>query len=148
MYRLSGWHEHTIDDKGRTSLPSVFREKLRDHDDKTVFVTRSITGKCLDVYPASVWDVLLDRVGERAQSDAAVIELRRSFISPAVEVEPDKAGRIMLPQRLRSYAGLVKDVVIAGNITKMEIWDHGTLEALQDGIDDKALLDAARQFGF
>lgn len=148
MYRFSGWHEHTIDDKGRTSIPSAFREKMRSHDDKTLFVTRSLTGQCLDVYPSSVWGEILDEVGKRPQSDPAAITFRRAFISAAVEVEPDKAGRIMLPQRLRTRVGLVKDLVIAGNINKMEIWDRGLFERTQEGTDDEALLSAAREFGF
>ncbi|GMV41814.1 MAG: hypothetical protein AMXMBFR64_35300 [Myxococcales bacterium] len=148
MYRLSGWHEHTIDDKGRTSIPSAFREKLRSHDDKTVYVTRAITGSCLDVYPASVWERILDEVGKRQQSDPAVITFRRGFISAAVEAEPDKAGRIMLPQRLRERVGLTKDIVISGNIDKMEIWDRALFERTQEETDDETLLAAAREFGF
>lgn len=148
MYRFSGWHEHTVDDKGRTSIPSAFREKLREHDDKTLFVTRALTGQCLDVYPSSVWGELLDEVGKRPQSDQAAMTFRRAFISAAVEVEPDKAGRIMLPQRFRTKMGLVKDIVIAGNITKMEIWDRELFERTQEETDDAALLAAAREFGF
>ena len=117
---LLGEYEHTIDDKNRLTLPARFREQLAGG----VVVTRGMDG-CLYAYSAETW-------GEQFQTRVASLDplqregrkLQRHFFSGATEAEVDKQGRIMIPAALLRYAGLSRDVVVAGVHDHLEIWDR------------------------
>jgi MraZ protein len=117
---LLGEYEHTIDDKNRLTLPAKFREAMAEG----VVVTRGMDG-CLYAYPRSEWlERFQSRVGglDPLQPDAR--KLQRHFFSGAAEADPDKQGRIMIPAPLLRYAGLSRDVVVAGVHDHLEIWDR------------------------
>jgi MraZ protein len=119
---LLGEYEHTIDDKNRLTLPAKFREQLA----AGVVVTRGMDG-CLYAWPAAEWrDRFEARVSglDPLQPDSR--KLQRHFFSGAAEAELDKQGRIMIPSALLRYAGLSRDVVIAGVSDHLEIWDRET----------------------
>jgi MraZ protein len=117
---LLGEHEHTIDDKNRLTLPAKFREAMAGG----VVVTRGMDG-CLFAYSSDDWR-------ERFQVRVAALDplqpdsrkLQRHFFSGAAEAELDKQGRIMIPAALLRYAGLSRDVVVAGVHDHLEIWDR------------------------
>lgn len=69
------------------------------------------------------WQPLYDQISSLNDFDPKVREFRRYFLNGAIEVEPDTAGRILIPQNLKDYAGLGKDLVLAAAVNKIEIWD-------------------------
>jgi len=119
MFR--GRHEHTIDSKGRVSLPAKFREVLNDRYDDRLVIT-NFDG-CLVAYPFDEWRLLEEKVSAMSIVKTAVKSFQRFFISGAAECNIDKQGRILIPPTLRDYAKLEKDIVFAGMIKKIEIWN-------------------------
>jgi len=118
MFR--GNFEHTIDQKGRLSVPSKFREVLRERYDEVLIITRS--DGCLVAYPEEEWARLERKIEELPQLKKNVVSVQRYLVSSASECPVDKQGRILIPQYLRSHAGLKKDVILAGMISRIEIW--------------------------
>lgn len=125
---FSGSYEHTIDTKGRLSIPSRFRETLiQKYDSKSI--TLIIQGECLLAYPQAVWEGLIKQSQSLNPFDPQVLNFQRSFFAMAHELEVDGQGRVLVPPALRSQAGLNKEVVIIGATNKFEIWDKGRWEA-------------------
>jgi MraZ protein len=119
---LLGEYEHTIDDKNRLTLPAKFREALAEG----VVVMRGMDG-CLYAYPRGEWlERFQLRVGGLDPLQREGRKLQRHFFSGAAEAELDKQGRIMIPAPLLRYAGLARDVVVAGVHDHLEIWDRET----------------------
>jgi MraZ protein len=117
---LLGEYEHTIDDKNRLTLPARFREAMAGG----IVVTRGMDG-CLYAYPRNEWlERFQSRVGALDPLRPDARKLQRHFFSGAAEAEPDKQGRIMIPAALLRYAGLSRDVVVAGVHDHLEIWDR------------------------
>ena len=117
---LLGEYEHTIDDKNRLTLPAKFREELASG----VVVSRGMDG-CLFVWSPAEWhDRFLARVSSLDPLETDSRKLQRHFFSGAAEAELDKQGRIMIPAALLRYAGLSRDVVVAGVSDHLEIWDR------------------------
>lgn len=126
MFR--GLHEHTIDAKGRTSLPARFREALEglaDEGSPRLIITTGID-RCLVAYPLVEWQAFEGRLASLSQFDPAVVTLKRIYVAGATECTIDKHGRLLLPPMLREYAGLSRDVVWAGMVTFIEIWAKDT----------------------
>jgi len=113
-----GDHRHTLDAKGRVSLPSRFRSEMTGK-----LVVAKGLDKCLYVYPAGEYGRFVEELVAKEDFEPRLRKIRRFFTAGAVEVELDSAGRIGLPANLRAYAGLSKDVAIAGNGNRIEIWD-------------------------
>lgn len=129
MFR--GLYEHTIDAKGRTSLPALFRDVLAkngaDSDSDTsesetrLIVTTGID-RCLVAYPVAEWQAFEARLAGLSQFDPAVVQLKRIYVAGATECVIDKHGRLLVPPMLREYAQLSRDLVWAGMVTTIEIW--------------------------
>jgi len=128
-----GRHEHAIDGKGRTSLPSRFREVMAGADDARLVITTALD-PCLAAYPMREWLAFEDRLSKLPQFDPAVANLRRIYVSGAVECEVDKLGRVLLPAPLRAYAGLERDCVWAGMGTHIELWSKSRFDDLQTSV--------------
>ncbi len=148
MYTFSGWYEHTVDTKGRVSIPASFRDKLAANHETSLFATRSLSGRCVEVFPASEWQRLLEKVAGLSQVDPTVIAFRRRFISAATELMVDGSGRVLLPPAVRAQLGIDRDVMITGNIEHMEIWDRDTFAEVADGDDGIAVLEGMSKLGF
>lgn len=118
MFR--GRYEHTIDPKGRLSIPSKFREILVANDDGRLILTNF--DQCLWAYPVREWKAVEDKVAALPQFKPEVKALQRFFISAASECPVDPNGRIIIPTTLRKYADLNQDVVIVGMTNRFEIW--------------------------
>jgi MraZ protein len=119
-----GQFRHSIDSKGRLIIPAKFRDTLRENFIEKFWVTRGIE-RCVTVYTPTEWKKLIMKLSELPTfSSAKSRDFQRGLISNASEVECDKQGRIMLPQNLISLAGITRDVVVAGNLTRFEIWDE------------------------
>jgi MraZ protein len=119
MFR--GRFEHTIDSKGRVSIPSRFREILATRYDERLIITNF--DQCLWAYPSGEWRKVEEKVAALPQFKPEVKALQRFFISAASESAIDKQGRMMIPQTLRDYAGLEKDCIIVGMSQRIELWD-------------------------
>ena len=129
MFR--GNFEHTIDQKGRLSIPSRFRELLREHYEEKFIVTRS--ENCLIAYPEAEWVKLEKRISQLPQLDKNAKAVMRFLVSSATECPVDKQGRILIPQYLRNHAGLDKEVILAGIINRIEFWKK---EKWEQGMKD------------
>jgi MraZ protein len=115
---LLGTHTPRLDDKGRVVLPAKFRDELT-----TGIVLTKGQDNCVVLWPEAEFATYAQRLNEASRSNAAVRSYLRVLFSGAFDQVPDKQGRISLPQQLRDYAGLDRDVVIAGNGATAEIWN-------------------------
>ena len=120
MFR--GRYEHTIDAKGRTSLPARYRDVLSSIGERRIILTSSLD-PCLVAYTAPEWNAFEEKLAKLPQFDRAVQKLRRIYVSGAVECEVDDSGRILVPPTLRDHAGLEKHVLWAGSGKFAELWD-------------------------
>lgn len=116
-----GQHEHTIDAKGRTSLPSRFREALGAD---AMFVLTASLDPCLVAYPLAEWRAFEEKLSRLPRFDPAVVKLRRIYVSAAVEITPDAQGRLLVPPSLRAHAALEKDCLWAGMGRWAELWSR------------------------
>jgi MraZ protein len=123
MFR--GRHEHTIDAKGRTSIPVRYRDVLAAAGERRIVLTSALD-PCLVAYTPSEWNAFEEKLGTLPQFDRAVQRLKRIYVSGAVECEFDDVGRILVPPTLREYAGLKRDVIWAGSGRYAELWDKET----------------------
>lgn len=114
-----GEYQHSIDPKKRLAVPSKFRVELKNK----VVVTRGLD-KCLFVYPMKVWQELAEKLGAIPVGEAATRSFVRLMLAGATDVETDKQGRILIPDYLKEYAGLDRNVIIAGIYNRLEIWDE------------------------
>lgn len=114
---LIGEYNHTIDAKGRLNFPAKMREVLGE----SFVVTRGLD-HCLNVYSLMEWTKLEQSIGELPRNKRRDIE--RFFFSGAVEVVPDRQGRIVISANLREYAKLDKNIVVVGASDHAEIWDE------------------------
>ena len=113
---LYGEYQHNLDSKGRVTIPSKFREDLGN-----VFYVCKGLDRCLFVFSPESWQKALDSISALPETQS--VKLKRFFFGGAAEVEPDKQGRILLPQSLREYAGLDKEATVVGTGTRAEIWN-------------------------
>lgn len=114
-----GEYQHIIDPKKRLALPSKFRKELGSK----VVVTRGLD-KCLFVYPAKIWKELAEKLGTLPMGESTTRSFVRLMLAGAVDVDLDSQGRVLLPEYLKEYAGLDKEVVVAGLFNRLEIWDE------------------------
>ncbi len=121
MFR--GQSLHNLDSKGRLRLPVRFRDALKDDfkDDSQVVITT--WDKCLIAYPVPIWRQIEEKVMSLPTIDPRVREFMRYFISGAQSCPFDKQGRILIPQYMRQFAKLDKEVLLAGMLKSFEIWN-------------------------
>ncbi len=119
-----GEYLHTVDQKGRVALPVKFREMLGPR-----FMIARGLDKCATVYPSEEWAHVLETITALPQNQRESREYARYFLSGAMEVDPDKQGRIVLPQMIREWAGITKDVCVLGVGNRVEIWDKAAWES-------------------
>jgi len=120
---LLGTHRYQLDPKGRISLPKGFRGVFSDG----AYLTLGHDG-CVFAFPASEWERRAEEVRARPLSEPEARAYARMFFGSAEAVELDSQGRMLLPQRLRTRAGIKREAVVVGVQDRMEIWDGGTWE--------------------
>ncbi len=113
-----GEFKHSVDDKGRLAIPSKFRKGLG----KGAIVTRGLDS-CLFVYPVKEWKALAEKLAALPFSQGRNRKMQRFFLAGASDVEADAQGRVVLPEYLRTYAGISKEVIVVGLFDRVEIWD-------------------------
>lgn len=131
MFR--GQYAHAIDDKGRTSVPSRFREVLAGLGESRVVITTALD-PCLVAYPMKEWLAFEERLAQLPSFDPSVAMIRRLYVSGAVEVEIDKVGRLLIPQSLRETAGLEREALWAGMGKHLELWSKERFDALRSEV--------------
>jgi len=137
---FSGKYYYTIDPKGRIIIPAPFREIISSNYSTKLYVTNAPFDKCLFIYPMEEWSRHLEKIRTKPRSDEAIRYYLRRVIASAVEIEMDKQGRILIPASLREDANLNTNVVLAGQIEKIELWDRNEWDGSFDPekIDKKA----------
>lgn len=125
MRMFMGEYNHTIDAKGRLIVPSKFRETLGD----TFVVTKGLDG-CLFVYDNEEWGIFEEKLKSLPITNKEARQFVRFFLAGAAEVEVDKQGRILVPNVLREFAELNKDVVLIGVASRIEIWSKERFEGM------------------
>jgi len=119
-----GQHRHTLDRKGRVIVPSKFRQVLTDTFSEKFIATRGLE-QCIFLFPVEQWNVLEGKVKTLPfMTGSGARAFTRLLFSGAVECNMDKQGRILIPEMLREYAGIEKNLVIAGVSSHMEIWSE------------------------
>ena len=113
---LVGQYDYAIDAKGRLNFPARFRDAMGE----TFIVTRWLD-HCLAAFPAEEFEKVAAKIEEKGLVKGRKVS--RMLYASAVEVTPDKQGRIQLPAKLREYAGLTKEVVVVGSFDRVEIWN-------------------------
>ncbi|HAG69223.1 MAG TPA: division/cell wall cluster transcriptional repressor MraZ [Lachnospiraceae bacterium] len=124
-----GEYNHKIDAKGRVIVPTRFHEDLGE----SFVITKGLDG-CLYIYPTEEWNTFLEKL-HALPSGRDTRKLVRSFAASADICEVDAQGRILIKTGLREYAGLTKDVVFAGTLNHIEVWDKAQWEQ-ENSMDD------------
>ena len=122
-----GEYQHNLDDKGRVAIPAIFRPALKGGG----VVTRGLD-RCLFVFGKKEWGMLAGRIKTLPISQANSRAFSRLMLSGAMEVDLDVQGRINLPDYLQDYAGLKKQVIVAGLYNRLEIWDEENWKKYKD----------------
>jgi MraZ protein len=115
-----GQYQHSLDSKGRVILPAKFRGRLEEG----AFMARGLDG-CVSVYPRDEWERVAANMRDLSARGPAQRQAARTFFAGAAEFVPDRQGRVPIPAHLREFAGLGldRDVVVAGVLSRVEIWD-------------------------
>lgn len=148
---FTGEFKHSIDTKGRVSVPSNMRDVLKSDFDDRLVVTHSLLGRCLWAFPHAEWEALADRITRSGLGGRALMKLRRKLFPSARICPIDKAGRILLPDALREHAGLGREVTFASVGRYVELWQPELWEEEKGSLDDDettdALLDTMAELG-
>ncbi len=141
---FKGEYTHTIDAKGRVIIPAKYREALG----LKCVIAKGKDG-ALNIYTNDRWEEFDEKFKQMPQSDPKIRRYIRDFYGNASDLEPDNNGRVMIPQKLKEYAGLKKDVVTVGAYDHLEIWDADTYYAYVDNnqFTDEETADVLAQYG-
>lgn len=137
MTGFLGEFEATLDAKGRFLLPAGFKKQLPEGEEGRFVINRGFE-KCLALYPVKNWEPLFADISKLNDFDPKVREFRRYFLNGATFVEPDTAGRLLVPPNLKDHAGLQKDIVLVAAVNKIEIWDSNKYKQLFDSFSPDA----------
>lgn len=120
-----GSFEHALDDKGRISLPSCFRQVLKGQGENTVVLTNFITdgARCLEGFSLGAWRKFEQKLAKRSRFDPQVRKLENFYLARAALCSLDGSGRITIPSNLRAYAALSRDVVFTASLHGFRVWD-------------------------
>lgn len=140
ILKFSGQNQHSLDEKGRFAIPVKYRSHLPEAEGKEIWVLTRGFEKCLLLFTGVVWEYLLEeKLSGLSLGNKQHRIFIRNFISPAEEAQADKQGRIVIPQSLREYAGINRDVFILGANKYIELWDKDVLMAQEAADQDDAM---------
>ena len=123
-----GRFSHTMDAKGRISIPAGLRMELQTEEDRPPFLTNLVESPALGLYPHDRWLEIEQRLETMSYAQPEIQSYRRLVVSGAVESPFDAQGRVLVPSHLRKHAGLEREVVIAGVGSRIEIWDKARFD--------------------
>ena len=144
MIGFLGEYEATLDTKGRFLLPAGFKKQL-PQEATTQFVLNRGFEKCLTLYPLQSWEPIFSEISKLNDFDPKVRQFKLLFLGGATEVELDSAGRMLLPPSLKEHAGLNKDIVLASNVDKINIWDAAKYKQFFEEFSSDAFSNLAQQ---
>ena len=139
-----GEYNHTIDAKGRLIIPAKFRGLLGEE----FILTRGLDG-CLSIYPMDEWKTFEEKLRALPLTNKNARTFSRFFVAGATMCELDKQGRILVPQTLREFAGLEKDVVLTGNLNRIEVGsrekrsencNYDDMDSIAEGMQDMGII--------
>lgn len=129
-----GRYYHNLEAKGRLAIPQSFRDELKSGG----VITWGLDG-CLFLFPKSYWQKLSEKLASLSLTNPGARNLTRILVQSAVELNLDSQGRTLIPEHLRDQVSLKKQVVVAGTLTRVEIWDrdayHKHLELIAQTIN-------------
>jgi MraZ protein len=128
-----GEYSHTIDDKGRLTIPAKFRGELA----LGLVVTRGFDQNLM-VFPLDEWQEMAESVLKRPLGDDEVRTFRRRIFSGAVDLAPDRQGRIVIPPYLREFAAIDGDVIVAGMYNYIEVWNNDYWQQVRETIENNS----------
>jgi MraZ protein len=139
-----GEYRHTIDSKKRLALPAKFRKELGNK----ITITRGFEN-CLIIYPQKEWQITSDKLGKLPASQFEARSYARIMLAGAMEVDLDKLGRILIPEYLKKYAGLKKNVVVCGIFNRLEIWNDQKWDTYKGKMEKEVgdLADKLKELG-
>ena len=137
---MTGTYEHSIDAKGRLFIPAKLREELG----VTFYLAMGVDA-CLAIYPQSTWDRFTEKFSSLPMSQSKAM---RPLFANAAKCELDSQGRIVIPQKLRRYAGLDKDVVILGVNDRAEIWSAPLWKQDEEEMTPAKMAECMSALGF
>ncbi len=143
MFR--GRYEHLIDSKGRLSIPSRIRETLNERYDSRLVITTY--DSCLIAYPFAEWQKLEEKVSALPEFSKDTKAFLRFFYSSATDCAIDKLGRILVPQALREYARLDKDVILIGAFRHIEVWSKALWEKAEQTASNEDIVNTLERLG-
>lgn len=136
MDLLTGTYDCKVDAKGRLMMPAPLKKQLSSIMGEGFVLRRSVFQKCLELYPMSEWQVLMQKMNKLNRFNKKNNDFIRRFTAGVKMVEVDVNGRLLIPKDLTVFASISKDIVVASAINIIEIWDKNLYE---QAIDDAAL---------
>lgn len=127
---FTGEYNHTIDQKGRLIIPNKFRSLLGE----TFVMTRSLDG-CLAIYDIDGWKTFAEKINSLPYTDPNARLFKRYFVGGSIELSPDKMGRVLVSQTLRSETNLKQDITFVGVGDHIEVWDTKTYQSKNNFMD-------------
>ena len=127
-----GSFNHSLDSKGRVSLPVEFRKILTARSENSVVITNFISdgARCLEGFGCKAWAEFEQKLREKSRFSAKLQRLENFYLSRAAECPVDSCGRILVPQHLRTYAGVEREVTFTASIHGFRIWDRRVWELI------------------
>lgn len=144
MTDFLGEFESTLDTKGRFLFPIGFKKQLEEEESPRFVINRGFDD-CLCLYPVKNWEPLFAKIKGLNEFEPEEREFRRRFLNGATYVEPDSAGRILVPQNLKAYADLQKDIVLVAAGDKIEIWDSNKYKQFFDSFSSEGFSKLAKK---
>lgn len=134
-----GQYEHNLEEKGRLSIPKKFRDEITEGG----ILTRGLDG-CLFLFPKGRWEEFINKLSQTPLTKSDARGFSRLLTYGATEVELDGQGRILVPEFLRNFAGIKKEVILAGALERIEIWDKENFSDYQQKIEKEGETIAER----
>jgi len=133
MSSFLGKYYYSLDPKGRIIIPAPLRDIIfKKYNNSKLYITNAAFDKCLHVYPLEEWNRLEEKIRILPRMEEAVKYFLRRVIASVLECEIDRQGRVLIPVSLREDAGINGEVVIVGQLDKIEIWDKAEWNAVTD----------------
>jgi len=150
MSSFLGKYHYSLDPKGRIIIPAPLRDIIfKKYNNSKLYITNAAFDKCLHIYPLEEWNRLEEKIRTLPKMEEAVKYFLRRVIASVLECEIDKQGRVLIPVSHREDAGIHSEVVIVGQLDKMEIWDKAEWDAVTDPkkVDAKAFETVLAGYG-
>jgi MraZ protein len=140
---FNGRFDHAIDEKGRVSIPARFRDELQKAGHDRLYITNYIfeREKMLELYPPAEWEAMVAKFARRRTGDRVAQLFETFYIGGAHEVQVDRQGRILIPPRLREFAGLEREVTFSARPNLFQLWNRATLDKILKSAEDQLLAD-------